>query len=313
MDFSVVICTFNGSKKLPTLLASLAAQAEVSNLDWEILVVDNNSNDNTSSVVESIIQGWNQKSPVRYLFEPKQGLAFARRCAVAKAQSPVIGFLDDDTIPDQHWVLEAVKFARQHPRAGAFGSEINPIFESPPPEGFERIAPLFAIVKRGDSPFIYAPQPGILPAGAGMVIRQAAWLAQVPETPIVTGVSGTSLSSKGEDVETLSYIRDGGWEVWHNPSLKISHYLPTERLKPDYMVGLCRAVGRNRFPLRMARYNLWQKFLLLPAYMLSDLRKLVFYKSKNLNRVRHDAIAKCELALLESTLMGPINHWFRGN
>jgi len=311
MELSVVICTFNGASKLPKLLDSLSAQKEASDLPWEIVVIDNNSTDNTASVVASCKENWRKDIPLKYFFEQRQGLAFARRCAIAKTEASLIGFLDDDTCPNEDWVCEILKFAEKHPQAGAFGSEISPVFEVSPPDGFNRIAPLFAIIKRGKKPFIYAKRPGVLPAGAGMVIRKDAWLAHVPEIPVFTGVSGTSLSNKGEDVETLSYIRDGGWEVWHNPAMKISHYIPAVRLERNYMVRLCHSVGTNRFPLRMSRYKAWQRAFILPAYILNDLRKLIIYTSKNADLIDADIVSTCEFVLLRDTCLSPIYHLIR--
>ncbi|MEM9977737.1 MAG: glycosyltransferase, partial [Cyanobacteria bacterium P01_D01_bin.2] len=44
-DLSIVICTYNGEQNLPSLLAQLRIQTTTDTLEWEIIIVDNNSND----------------------------------------------------------------------------------------------------------------------------------------------------------------------------------------------------------------------------------------------------------------------------
>lgn len=309
-DFSVVICTFNGANKLPNVLERLKSQINTDDMRWEVVVIDNNSIDDTATLVRQYQQSWPADIPLRYCFEPQQGLAYARRCAIRNVTSPLIGFLDDDNWPQKTWVYEAWRFGCSHPKAGAYGSAVLPLYDVPPPNGFRRIAPLLAIVDRGNSAFIYAKRPGVLPVGAGMVVRRQAWLAHVPDSPWLAGVANTSLKTKGEDVETLSYIRDGGWQVWHNPAMTIHHHIPASRVERAYLLKLCRSVGLNRFPLRMVRYRSWQRPLVLPLYVVSDLRKLLIYLLRHYRSLPHDVVCACEVALLSSSLVSPFYHGF---
>lgn len=57
--------------------------------------------------------------------ETQQGAAFARKQAINQSKSTWIGFLDDDTIPALDWVEKVYKFSEAHPKAGAFGSQIQ--------------------------------------------------------------------------------------------------------------------------------------------------------------------------------------------
>lgn len=71
-----------------------------------------------------------------------------------------------------------------------------------------------------------------------MVVKAAAWRQCVPEIPALAGVCGNSLSAKGEDVETLSYIRKAGYPIWYNPRMVIWHDVLKERLSRDYLFRL---------------------------------------------------------------------------
>ncbi len=84
MDISVIVCTHNRSAALRQTLLSLSEMETPQNLCWEILVVDNNSTDDTRQVVESFHAGLLPN--LRYIFERRQGLSFARNRGVAEAR-----------------------------------------------------------------------------------------------------------------------------------------------------------------------------------------------------------------------------------
>jgi glycosyltransferase involved in cell wall biosynthesis len=276
---------------------------------WEVIVIDNNSNDNTAKVVQDYQSNWSKEYPLRYYFEPTQGIAFARRRAIKEAQGSLIGFLDDDNLPTPNWVYEAYCFGQLHPQAGAYGSQVYGEYESKPPENFQRISCFLAIVERGQEPFRYDLRNGLLPVGAGLVIRKQAWIDCVPDRPFFKGVCTTSLLSKGEDLETLSYIIQGGWEIWHNPQMCIYHHIPHWRLEKRYLAKLLRGVGLSRYPIRMLRFRVWQKPLALLIYWVNDLRKLILHFIKYRKALKTNTVAACEMELLLSTLVSPFYYW----
>ncbi|MEO1590379.1 MAG: hormogonium polysaccharide biosynthesis glycosyltransferase HpsE [Cyanobacteria bacterium J06632_22] len=304
-DFSVVICTYNGVKRLPLLLERLRSQ-RATLFTWEILIVDNNSQDATARWVHQQQQSWTGEVPLRYAYEPRQGLAYARRRAIQQARSELVGFLDDDTLPDPYWVHEACRFAQAHPDVGAYGSEIKGVYAVPPPPGFDRIASCLAVIQRGNEPFHYGAT-GVLPAGAGMVVRRRAWQRCVPAHPVLTGVCGSSLKAKGEDVETLSYLRDAGWPIWHNPQMRLTHQIPAARLAPAYLLNLFRCVGLSRYPLRQLRYRPWQRPVMLGLHGLNDLRKLLRHVIQTRQLAPTDVVTACERTLLVHSLMSPVH------
>ena len=303
-DFSVVICTYNGEHRLPQLLERLRSQRVPDSLTWEVLIVDNNSQDQTAQCVRTHQRQWPTNS-LRYRFEPRQGLAYARRCAIQAANGDLIGFLDDDTLPAEDWVAQAHGFGQRHPHVGAYGSTIDGDYESDPPAGFERIASWLAVIQRGDRPFQYDARQGVLPAGAGMVIRRQAWLDSVPPEPSLSGVRGTSLTAKGEDVETLSHIRQRGWPIWHNPQMRLTHLIPAARLRPAYLLHLSQCIGVSRYPLRCVRYRPWQRPWMLLLHGVNDLRKLLGHIVKTKQLYPQDIVTACERTLLIHSLISP--------
>jgi glycosyltransferase involved in cell wall biosynthesis len=310
LDLSVVICTYNGGNKLPTVLEKLRSQREVDNINWEIIVVDNNSNDRTQTVIKEYQKLWTTNVPLNYYFEPRQGLAFARRLGVKQARGELIGLLDDDNWPTENWVTSVCHFAALYPQGGAYGSKLLGAYETKPPENFDQIACFLGIIDRSDQPFRYdLLKRWLFPAGAGLVVRKQAWLESVPETFLLTGVSGNSLARKGEDIETLSYLRLYHWQIWHNPEAIIYHHIPQYRLKKSYLLELFRGVGLSRFATPKLQRRNWQFPLWLLLYFFTDLYKLIFHYIKYYASFESNLIARCQLQLLIYTLVSPFCYW----
>lgn len=310
-DFTVVIPTYNGAKRLPELLDRLRNQVNTENISWEIIVVDNNSSDNTALVVQQYQENWQCPYPLKYQFEPKQGAAYARKKGVEIALGKLIGFLDDDNYPIPTWVAAAYAFAQNYPHAGAYGSQIHPDWEIEPPDNFQRISSFLAITERGNKPLFYEPRKKLLPPSAGLVIRRKAWLESVPEQPILTGrVIGNMLT--GEDLEMLCYIQKSGWEVWYNPEMEIYHKIPGSRLKREYLIPFFRGIGLSRYVTRMTNVKPYYKPVVFVAYMINDFKKIILQMLKYRDKIKTDLVIACETELLINSLISPFYLWKNG-
>ncbi|MGB3405552.1 MAG: hormogonium polysaccharide biosynthesis glycosyltransferase HpsE [Microcoleaceae cyanobacterium] len=308
VDFTVAIPTYNGAQRLSGLLEKLRLQTQLEDVSWEVIVIDNNSSDNTAKLVQQYQQNWIAGVELKYYFEPEQGLAFARQRAINEAKGEFVGFLDDDNRPAPEWLVAAYQFGQTHPQAGAYGSRILGEFEVSPPENFERIAPLLALTDRGSEPRYYEPQKKLLPPGAGLVVRRQAWLTHVPARLVLIGrVGGQMLAS--EEFEALLHIQNAGWQIWYNPAMVVYHCIPRQRLERGYLMGLCRGIGLSRYRTRMLSVSTWQKPLALVAYLLNDLRKIIRHLIKYRTSLKTDLVAACELELYWSCLKSPFFFW----
>lgn len=311
IDLTIAVCTYNGANRFPEILEKLRQQTKIESIKWEILLVDNNSKDNTAQVFQEYQQTWNLNIPLRYIFEPEQGLAFARNKAKNEAKGKLIAFLDDDNIPYKNWVAEVHDFAKKHPQAGAFNGKVHGLFETPPPENLQPILPFLAIVDRGSKPLLYPPHKKLLPPGAGLVIRKQAWLETVPEKLKLHGrINGNLLS--GEDLELLSYIQQRKWEIWYNPAMEIDHKIPTKRLQRDYLISMIKGIGLSRYVTRMLSLKPWQKPLIYPLYMLNDIYRIVLVLLKYKTQIKSDIVASCKLELYVNSLISPLYLWKNG-
>ncbi|MBW4642863.1 MAG: hormogonium polysaccharide biosynthesis glycosyltransferase HpsE [Goleter apudmare HA4340-LM2] len=308
IDFTVAIPTYNGEARLPLVIECLLQQKGVENLNWEIIVVDNNSKDTTVNIVHDYQKNWCYPFPLKYIFEAAQGAAFARSRAILEARGEIVGFLDDDNLPAHNWVIEAHNFFAEHPQVGACASQIHGVFEVEPPEVLKPILFYLAITERGDQTHIYEPNKQGFPPSAGLVVRRNAWKNNVPTRLFLVGRVGSSMLG-GEDAESLLYIYRAGWEIWYNPEMVVDHIIPAWRLERDYLISLMHGVGLTRYHLRMLLLKSWQRPLAFFVYIFSDIRKIILHYLKHQKVLENDILAACEMARLIATFVSPFYLW----
>lgn len=304
MDFSVVIPTYNGAKRLPEVLEKLRSQTGTEDIDWEIIVVDNNSSDGTAQVVREFQKTWSLKAPLKYVFEAEQGLTFARKRGIEESQGELIGFLDDDNFPNTDWVLQAYKFGILHPKAGVYGGQIHALYQTKPPENFKRIEHLLlAIRESGEQPFQFSPESLQLPSGAGLVLRKKAYLADpIPEL--------ATLKRGDNDYEISLHLYRQGWEIWYNPAMHLNHWIPSERLERNYLLSLAHRYGLYTFGFRVILVKNKQQPILFLRVMLGSLKRVIQQLVKYKNKAKSDLVNACELEFFWASAISPFHYYF---
>jgi glycosyltransferase involved in cell wall biosynthesis len=104
---SVIVCTRNRAHRLEQTLNSLQQMTVPVDLAWELIIVDNNSSDNTKEVIDSFMNKSSLK--VKYVIERDQGLSRARNMGIQEASGNIIAFTDDDCIVDRYWITSISK------------------------------------------------------------------------------------------------------------------------------------------------------------------------------------------------------------
>jgi glycosyltransferase involved in cell wall biosynthesis len=305
VDFTVAIPTYNGANKLPELLDNLRSQAGTEHFSWDIVVIDNNSSDDTAELVKRYeIATAGSAIPIHYGFERQQGAAFARVRAMAIATSEWVGFLDDDVIPDAHWVAAAYAFGANHPQAGAYGGQIHGAFEVEPPENFNRIKSFLAIRERGPKAHLYNPETLSLPPSAAWVIRAQAWHENVSSQPKLGGRAHGSMV-QGDDYEPLMHLHKAHWEIWYNPDMHVHHQIPKGRLERSYLMPLSRGCGLCICQLRMINAASWQRPWIWTKLVLSNLRRVIVHWLTYRNQLQTDLVAACEMEFFLGSFISP--------
>ncbi len=111
VKFTVIVTTYNYAHLLPDALRTVAAQTVP---DFELLVVDDGSTDNTEEVVAQFRP---QFQDCKYLKKPHSGPADTRNFAVRAAQGTHIAFLDSDDLWSPHYLSTVQEAFNAHPEA----------------------------------------------------------------------------------------------------------------------------------------------------------------------------------------------------
>ncbi|MBA3231516.1 MAG: glycosyltransferase [Acidobacteria bacterium] len=221
-DLSVVISTHNRCDQLGGALDALLAQDP--GVAYEVIVVDNNSTDATKRVVASRLG----KSPnLTYVFEPRQGLPYARNTGVLTARAPIVAFTDDDVQVGPEWVSTIKRAFDEHPDIDMVGGRVRPVWPDRIPRWITRsqLGP-FALGERGDAPIrVSAANAAPCLVGANFAFRR--------EVFDRVGLFDTAYI-KSQDREIQLRLWRAGGAGLYLPSLAIKVRVPPERLTRKY-------------------------------------------------------------------------------
>lgn len=132
MKFSFVICTYNRAQSLTRCIESLCLQIYPSD-DYEIVIINNNSTDNTTFVCDEFLISY-PNHIIRSFVEEEQGISYARNRGVKEATGKFILFIDDDeTIRENHLKLLA-QYLKEYPYAELVASAVIPVYEAEVPK-----------------------------------------------------------------------------------------------------------------------------------------------------------------------------------
>jgi glycosyltransferase involved in cell wall biosynthesis len=227
VKISVVICTYNRANSLADTLCCLEKQS-YENDKWELIVVDNNSNDNTKNIVSQ----YSGKLPnLTYQFEPQQGLSYARNLGINSAQGEIIVFTDDDVLPATDWLVQIHKNMEKY-HCDACGGFIAPKWETPPPSWLTEVFYGFLAIKTDPNGPRQLSQNDELPFGANMAFRKTMF-SKYGLFDTQKGRKGDILSG-GEDSEMFARIIQANCSVYYFPDAKVTHKVEAFRVKKNY-------------------------------------------------------------------------------
>jgi glycosyltransferase involved in cell wall biosynthesis len=234
---TVLICTYNRSAFLRDTLETILSASRRGDYEAELIVVDNNSTDETRAVVESAAA--RATIPVHYAFEPRQGKSFALNRGLEMSRGVVIAHTEDDVWPEPEWLDRIVDAFRAHDITFAFGKVLPRWSQSPPPEllvprAHDIWGPL-AILDYGDESASYIPdeEGQRLPVGANLAFRRQTLLDIGGWRTDLGKVNNTLIS--GEDHEIFHRLkRLGAYRGLYDPSIAVRHYVPARRLTRRY-------------------------------------------------------------------------------
>jgi glycosyltransferase involved in cell wall biosynthesis len=281
MKVTVILCTYNRCQSLAKALESVVLSTLPKTTPWEILVVDNNSHDQTRNVVEDFCRRY--PTNVRYLFEPRQGKSYALNTGVRGASGNVLAFMDDDVTVEPTWLGKLTEPLLHGDWAGSGGRILPEQSFSPPPwlpaEGPYSMAGMLALFDLGDE----ARELDRAPFGTNMAFRKIAFEEYGGFRTDMGPCPGSEI--RNEDTEFGRRLMAAGERLRYEPSAIVYHAVPDNRLTKKYFLAfwfdhgraLVREAGRRADILGIPRHYLTMVKVLMVLAPVRTLRWMVAF------------------------------------
>jgi glycosyltransferase involved in cell wall biosynthesis len=225
----ILVPTYNRAASLRRTLSSLAARADRPP-PAQLIVIDNNSADTTREVCGAF-------PGVLYVFEPRQGLSYARNAGIAALSDwqpdDVIAFIDDDVEAAPGWLSALHRAFDQCPDADAVGGRVLPVNASEFPAWLTAAhwGPL-ALQDHGSHPRLFSSREPIGLIGANVAFRKRVFDRIGGFSPQVQRVKDGVGST--EDHEFLVRLYHAGGKALYTPDALVVTHVPAERLTREY-------------------------------------------------------------------------------
>ena len=240
MKITVILCTYNRCKSLAKALDSVAVSKLPESVEWEVLVVDNNSSDQTREVAEDFCRRYPGR--FRYLFEPQPGKSYALNTGIREARGDVLAFMDDDVTVELVWLQNLTARLHNGEWAGAGGRIAPAQGVSIPPwlplNGPYNVGGMLALFDLGDEPHALDRPP----FGTNMAFRREVFEKYGGFRTDMGPRPGSEL--RNEDTEFGRRLLSAGERLRYEPSAVVYHAVPVKRLTKGYLLAFWFDHGR---------------------------------------------------------------------
>jgi glycosyltransferase involved in cell wall biosynthesis len=238
---SVVICSYNRADYILNAVDSLYRQT-LPKQHFEVLVVDNNSIDNTRELVEGYIREHTDFN-IAYVTESRQGASFARNTGAAFAKGELLCFMDDDAVAEPNFLERILAFFNTHADADGLGGRIIPRYIPAKPSWMSYF--VSSLVGNFDySKTVTVFKPGKFPLESNMTVRKSLFGTIGGFNTALPGVAGT-LRIGGEGKDFFLRLQEQGKKIYYNPDVIVQHVVEVKKLTPQYMYRIASGIGRG--------------------------------------------------------------------
>jgi glycosyltransferase involved in cell wall biosynthesis len=282
MDISVIICTRDRPESIAMALSSLEASIASDSLQWEVLVVDSSSTDETASACRPFIS----RSPerYRYIYEGRQGKSVALNAGIRFARGEILAFTDDDCVVDRHWLDATAKEFQSDPDLAFLGGRVE-LYDN-------RDKPMTIITdqeKVALSSFDMLFRPTII--GCNMAFKREV-LRHIGYFDVSLGGASRSGTASTEDIDIVYRAYRKGFKVVYFPSIVVYHNHGRRTDKEVDTLLYKYFLGRGAF---------------LQKHALSDrqvARRLFWDFYRAFDRIRKGESVKSEVSFLRALVTG---------
>jgi glycosyltransferase involved in cell wall biosynthesis len=241
MEISVIVCCYNSSNRIKQTLEALHFQK--TRIDWEIIIVDNKSTDNTTQISRAIWTEFNSQMPFKIISEPQPGLSFARKKGVLASKGKIIVFCDDDNHLDENYIQNVFEIMTEDSNIGALCGKNIPLFEIEPSKMITENLHAYACGEiEKESSYLEGQKS---PWGAGLAMSSL-FLKKLYSLNFISQLSdrkGTELSSGG-DTEMCYLVKSIGRTWKYDTRLQLTHAIPKERMNAAYLAKIYYGFGK---------------------------------------------------------------------
>lgn len=294
-SISVIMCTHNRCDFIEEPLLSLLSQRIPDGIKYEIIVVDNNSDDNTEAVVKKMSKRGDKQ--IKYLREERLGLSYARNLGVEKASGDIIAFIDDDAVADDNWVANLLGVYQKNELAACVGGKVKPLWpDGKKPEWLPyHLFPFLSFLDFGDHLKI-AESHHEYPIGVNISFRKEVF-QNIGKFKSDLGRVGSCLLSC-EDSEFCFRLQTSSLRqrnIYYAPEALVYHQVLPERLTKSYFnkrlfwQGISEAAFESKvFGIKTAVKRILRTIFfyfpynmkkLLLAYLCRDEEEICLYKN----------------------------------
>jgi glycosyltransferase involved in cell wall biosynthesis len=268
---SIIVCTYNGAARIPATLEHIFNQSFPSNFLIELILIDNNSTDNSSTIASDLVKKFSFEDKYRYFNESRQGLNHAVRRGINESKYDWILLCDDDNHLNENYLQIGYEIISKNDKIGALGGYGIPLFESTEPDWFEKYAGSFALGSQNEFDGKINDKCAEV-YGAGSFLKKAALqkFYDAGFQTIMSDRSGNKLTSGG-DVERCFLIQLAGYEIWYDSRLTFKHLMPTNRLKWDYYLRLKSGIASGEALLSIYKQILNNRNLKKSQFLINYL------------------------------------------
>jgi glycosyltransferase involved in cell wall biosynthesis len=216
---------------------------------WKLVVVDNGSTDETTSVVSA----FTNRLPLEFVSEPFLGKNAALNTGLPRLEGDLTVLTDDDVFPHADWLTQLRTAADAHPNYSIFGGAILPRWETPPPNWMAWLdtGPTYSLTDPA------RPEGPINPAlvfGPNMAIRTSVFTSGIRFDASI-GPRGTNYAM-GSESELLMRLHRQGHKAWYVQHAAVEHFVRKEQLNVAWVMQRMTRHGRGH-QRRNPNANLW--------------------------------------------------------
>jgi glycosyltransferase involved in cell wall biosynthesis len=238
---SIIICTYNREKYLYNVLKSLA-ENDFPCSEYEIVLVNNNSTDNTENECQRFQQGFPQVD-FRYFLEENQGLSHARNRGIAESKGEILVYVDDDAKVNAEYLKTIANFFNEKPNAMAAGGPIIPLYETAEPQWMSHFTKELITGYKYEGEKIIEFKNGKYPGGGNAAYRKNVFEIVGPYNPEL-GRKGDSLIG-AEEKDIFDKMRSQNMKFYYLPNMILYHIIPESKLTSDYFNRLTYSIGKS--------------------------------------------------------------------